>query len=161
VRATGVDARIEGFIVELDLEYSELLGYYVVRSLTIASDEPEVSGANGSREINGVLLRQLPVQEFIRTAGQLGAMLPSGYYHPDRIVDREPELLEEARRRGPSERLLWSTAFVYRSAEIWRESPAKYVEAAFALQPRTASNWIRRAREAGMFERDAPDPADG
>jgi len=130
--------------------YSERLGRYRVSQLTVRSLFPDQA------DITGTVLRTLRVQEAIRAVGTVGAPVPPGYYDPAEIARTAGEELERARRRGPTDRILWSVAFVYRAAEIANDSPAARVATVFDLQSRTASNWVRRARELGMFATMAP-----
>lgn len=114
--------------------------------------------AEGSAEVTGTLLRALPVQTIMRYGTSPAVTIPD-YYKPDNFAvmgDARDEL--SSVRRGPSERALWSVAFTYRSADIRTENAAATVIQGFEIESRTASNWIRRARELGMFDTMAPEP---
>jgi hypothetical protein len=47
---------------------------------------------------------------------------------------------------------LEQAAEIYRTSRMLRRPPVKAVQDALELSPRTASNWIRRARRAGLLE---------
>jgi hypothetical protein len=113
-----------------------------------------VDGSRGdAAEVTGALLRSLPIQRILRIVAERTVTFPDEYSPQHLELSAE---LETARRRGPTERLLWAVAFVYRSADIRNASPALEVSERFGLGPRTASNWIRRARDAGMLDAMAP-----
>lgn len=135
--------------LELGIEYDSNLGRYRVARLEVDA---------GEREVSGALLRKLRVQEIMRMSCSHLVVDSLGPYSP---VYLGSEVLESARRRGPSERILWSVAHIYRAAAICDDNAASAVAQSFEIQPRTATNWIRRARELGMFEKFAPEVAHG
>jgi DNA-binding transcriptional ArsR family regulator len=113
-----------------------------------------IDGSRGdAAEVTGALLRSLPIQRILRLVAERAVTFPDEYNPKHHELSAE---LEIARRRGPTERLLWSVAFVYRAADIRSASAALEVSERFGLGPRTASNWIRRARDAGMLDAMAP-----
>lgn len=115
-------------------------------------------GAEGSAEVTGTLLRALPVQRIMRLGTYPAVSIPDFYRPTNFDVRGEARGELSAVRRGPSERALWSVAFTYRAADVRTENAAAAVIQDLEIEPRTASNWIRRARELGMFDRMAPEP---
>jgi hypothetical protein len=135
--------------LEMHAVYDDEHEVFRIRKLTVDGSFDDAA------EINGALMRALRIQQWMQLGTVSAAIIPNGHYHPETIA-AEADELERARRRGPSERILWSVAFVYKSADIRTLNAAEAVVQAFGIQKRTATNWIRRARELGMFDRMAP-----
>ena len=119
-------------------------------------DRLVVQSMPDSPGVTGYFLRNLPIQRLMQL-GTASAVTIEEHYRPETIAADSPDELATARKRGPSDRILWSVACVYRAADIRDATPAADVADAFAIQSRTASNWIRRARERGMLETMAPE----
>lgn len=102
-------------------------------------------------EVNGSMLRELRVQEYIRDGlrGEFDIQLGDG--------SQEVAILDEDRRdelvaAGPGNRetLLW-LARIYRSAEVLNVPPVKAVQEQLGLTQSTATLWVRRARAEGIL----------
>ena len=133
---------VEGVTVDLVAEYHEWDERYGVTSLRV--------DGNLSAQISGSLLRQIPVQELLRTAVKDQARLRIGddllsVQHFDRAS------LLQLGEGGPTPDALRAVARVYRLAEATLDAPAKRVAEDFGLPPRTATHWVRLARERGHF----------
>ncbi|PPF89275.1 hypothetical protein C5C03_04080 [Clavibacter michiganensis] len=140
----------EGEQLEVFMEavYSHEHGRYAVADLRLRS--PDLS-----TEITGRLLRTVKVQVLLRLAVGMSAQPEDPSITVEQVWDRRREFfdaLADGKRVSPDEEILRSIAMTYRLAEVSNEPPAQAVAHHFDLQQRTATNWIRRAREAGYFD---------
>ncbi|WP_376918014.1 hypothetical protein [Agromyces tardus] len=147
----AIDARIT-----LQASYDLAAGRYVIDSVTAAR-------ADGGEEVNGAMLRDLRLQEYVRDGlTALGAveLEGSGAFRLEDVVARRADIVAA----GPSDpdTLRW-VARIYRAAEIVSARPAKAVQDALGLTQPTATVWIRRARDRrlifpfGFTEWDRPN----
>ncbi len=133
-------AKAEG-IDDVDLSitavFDPTLAQYRLASLAVEAID--------GREVNGQILRGIPPYGIMRW------LLPRAFHV-------EPGSYTEAIRRyalgfeGLTPILapdLSDVATVYRLASVVRDPPSKAVAQMFGFQPRTATNWIKRARESG------------
>jgi hypothetical protein len=124
-------------------EYDEALGRYRMAALRV-----EVLGDG---ELTSVLLRGVKVQALLRLMAQRG-VISTGGMDAAEFVESGMGSPDGYRGGGSAEALLRSIALSYRLAEIRNEPPAQAVAEELQQSPRTATNWIRRAREAGYFD---------
>lgn len=114
-------------------------------------------------EVNGTMLRTVRVTDYVKGAARLGIYLPL-----DDDVDQEPlaslfdfdrgesiygdEFAHYLARGGPNPLAIAHVAFSYVFAQLASEPPAKAVQRDVRLTPRTADNWISKARAAGLLD---------
>lgn len=130
--------------VAVRLEFDEVAETYFVRALHVES-------ADDSGEIDSVFLRALRMGEIKSRAAMAAVTIADENYDP-----RVHPLTDAERRAGPRGRSLWMAAVVYKVAQICDAAPLAHVAAELDLQPRTATNWVKKAREAGLFYEMAP-----
>lgn len=130
--------------ISLRLEYSEQSGRFEIASFGIDRHDEDY-------EISGAFLRTVQVHAITKFA--LADALPSwGHVILQLGQDRasaEARGLPQVKASDESALLL--TAMVYRIAEISGENPVKTVAESLGLKLRTATNWIQRARNAGLM----------
>lgn len=126
-----------GINLELTATYEADLSHYTLSSLTMTTDP--------WHEVTGTLLRAIApltiltwvVLPTLQVAARVSPYVQA-YISPR--VDRAAS--------GPT---LADAAAIYRLADMVRDAPAKAVADTLGLQTRTATNWITRAREAGLL----------
>lgn len=139
------------FTVTALVAYSNTLRRYVVGCL-------EVSRNDDAREVSNALIRTIRIQHLVRFAVIMTSPStelddPEGWFYST-LLDarmRNVEKVEVPFATNDAEGLS-AVAYVYRIAEISNMSPAKQVAEVFNLERRTATNWIKRARERGFLE---------
>lgn len=141
-------------IVELQLRFDAFEGRYVAMFVGLRAGE-----------VTGTELREIRVAELVRMASAAGIFvrLESGS-EPVSVRswwgDSEYHVMgkataEAVRAAGPVKEVLKQVALVYNIAQLSSQPPAKSVEAAFGLTPRTAARWIAKAREQEILVRPA------
>lgn len=126
----------------MTLVFDESAAQYVVDGLTVHRRTPEIS-------VDGVTLRSLAVQEMIGEMNMAVPIVGAGEEMPEVLPD---DLVASIKKAGPSdiESLRW-LARVYVRAYAFRRPPAKAVQEQLKMPAPTASVWIRRARDRGLF----------
>ena len=140
----GGAALDEGFQIEIEAVYSQLLGYYTLRSFCLVAPEDE--------EVTGVLLRTVTPLGVMRWILPRTFQLDASALSVAVVDFVAPELkpYRKAPNGGSVSIDLTDAGTVYRLAKIVRYPPAKAVAETFCLQARTATNWIARARAVGL-----------
>lgn len=107
--------------------------------------------------VTGALLRQIPVQALLQAALQESVRdwLGAGANHPV-LVDQDTALALAS--AGPTPETLRAAALVYVVTSLSGGSPTKAVRDTFGLPPRTASHWVKLARERGHIPEQFGDP---
>lgn len=156
-RATFSDYEADGALVNVTLTLG--LTAEGVRPTAVKVADP-----SAERPISGTTLRAVKVHDLARYAIATAVYRGRPNYIEGRLVSidelAEARVLsdEETRRiraQGPvDESLRWVVDF-YNLGLILGLPPARQVELSLGLPRTTASKWIRRAREAGMLNRDA------
>lgn len=102
----------------------------------------------GSKEhpVTGVVLRQIPVQHLLRGVVERHIVTYSG-----RGVG-EPLHIPAPAGGKPTPENLETVGLIYDVSRAARDAPAKRVAEHFGLPPRTASHWIKLARERGHLD---------
>ncbi|WP_141399194.1 hypothetical protein [Curtobacterium sp. 'Ferrero'] len=145
---------------------------YLVRSVEVGIDsEAKLRSAatsaldfreNDLHEINSVLLRQVRVGEIARLGVSGGVFVHMNEGEPAQSLlswfgpEGEPryaagEIGDVIRNRGPIDSNLQLIAQSYMIAQLSSQPPAKAVERQFGLPPRTAANWIAKAKASGFI----------
>lgn len=136
---------------DLSIDYDlNLRVRYDEESMTTVLHSLEVYKRRGGREVRGAGLRNLRLQDYLRATQPAVWMFARGAWRADPGFD---EMLADARSDAPAwrdSRLKWVYR-VYRVAELAMLNPAQEVERRLELNPRTATRWIREARDAGLF----------
>lgn len=144
--------------LELHARYDEQLHRYRVDRMSM-----------WGRDVTTALIRTVPIQRYLRELVAAACERPDpesimlffdidvlAYWYPDGGYDavelEQRRDIERSERSISSVQTLRQVAAVYRLAELSNEPPARSVRLAFGLEARTATNWIRRARETGAFE---------
>lgn len=131
--------------IELEARFDVWSGTYLLRRLSLIAQD--------GTEVNGVLLREIAPLRLMRW------LLPRTF-QVDRqqlsvyVVDYIAPEIREVRDAQGVARLkptLQDAAMVYNIARAVRDAPAKAVAETLGLQTRTATNWLLRAREAGLL----------
>lgn len=130
--------------VSFRLEYSESAGRFEVAAFAVDRAESTI-------EISGAFLRTIRVHAIARVG--MMAALPEWAHQLAR--------LDQLRVRGglrsfddfalADDEALLLTGLLYRIAEISGDNPALAVAESIGLKQRTATNWIRRSRDAGYM----------
>ena len=134
--------------VRVSVEWNDAGFTYEIRSLTVltpADAEP----------VTGTTLRAIPVQWilkmcitralYMKSEEKRGAQLVSLH---NQTVQDEGQLLRLGKMGPQPETLEWVSR-IYTLAKIKLDPPAQYVADAFEVPLRTASHWIKLARERG------------
>jgi len=143
--AGGRAALDDGFRLEIEAVYSPSLGHYTLRSFSLLAPEDE--------EVTGVLLRTVTLLGVMRWILPRTFQLNASALSVSVVDFVAPELKPHRSGEpdgGPVGIDLTDVGTVYRLATIVRYPPAKAVAETFGLQARTATNWIARARAAGL-----------
>ncbi|TFD12892.1 hypothetical protein E3T35_06285 [Cryobacterium sp. TMT1-2-2] len=134
----------EGFRLEIEAAFSQALGHYTLRSFSVVAPEDE--------EVTGTLLRTVTPLGVMRWILPRTFQLDASALSVPVVDFVAPELkpYRKASNGGSVSIDLTDVGTVYRLAAIVRYPPAKAVAETFCLQARTATNWIARARAAGL-----------
>lgn len=123
---------------------------YEVRELTVEAPVDDFP-------VTGTLLRSVPVQMLLKLCinralltKQKGKALPL-FQSMHNAIGSDPEMLPRMAERGPQPETLQWVARLYTLAKIKLVPPAQYVSDAFEVPLRTASHWIKLARERGQL----------
>lgn len=150
-------ARVEG---EVDVSYEPELE--ITFDMASVRYRPTFVGIR-AEDVNGTMLRTVRVTDYVRGSARDGIFL---------LLDAEDELeplsslfdfdhgesiygsefAAHLSSGGPDEFAIAHVAFSYVFAHLAAEPPAKAVQRDVQLTPRTADNWIARARSAGLLE---------
>lgn len=133
------------FEVRVEAAYSSTHGHYVLRELSLTAPD--------DGDITGVLIRAVPPLEVMRW------ILPRTFTLDDSVASAAvvdfiaPEIKPHrghSRHSPHAAPTVSDVGTIYRLATIVRYPPAKAVAEACGMQPRTATNWIARARHLGL-----------
>lgn len=142
IRAAALPvAGLPDVTVDLEARWNPFEQSYDVIDLRVRSER--------SSYVTGTLLRQIPVRSLLRTAVQAQARVYRGEGTTSEPVELDRVHLRELASQGPKPETLDSVALVYSIAEASLDAPAKRVAEEFGLAPRTATHWIKLARERG------------
>ncbi|MEX1079817.1 MAG: hypothetical protein WED09_11990 [Homoserinimonas sp.] len=107
----------------------------------------------GGEPINGALLRALPIQLILKRcvnrAMYLRPEVPGSNLVSMHTKTLEPGLFEQLKAQGPTPETLDWVARIYKNARIKLEPPTQYVAGALEIPHRTASHWVKLARQRG------------
>lgn len=128
--------------LSLRLVFDEHAAQYVVDTLI-------AHRRDGNTNVDGVALRKVPVQEYMREIEWAATIADTGEVMPNPL---SAHIVEDVKRRGPSDLdgLRW-VARVYAAAHAFRRAPARAVQEQLSMPTPTASVWIRRARDRGLL----------
>ena len=123
-------------------------------------EEMRVTPLSGFPPISSQAIRAVAVGSLLRSASR-GAVLfgviltPVGEMRRYKLSDELYPILGRLKEQGPSSRetLEW-VALVYEIANIEDDKPTATVSREFGISLRTASNWVRAAREQGLLGGD-------
>jgi hypothetical protein len=138
------DPGVEG-IVRIKAVYDPILRRFVAESV-------ELVRSGEGKEVTGTSIRTIRVQEYVHQALDMVGVYfrrPSGAWV---MLNDAADEIPTAKEQGPVPETLAWVARVYRLAEIMNARPAKTVAEEFAIPYPTATNWIARARAAGLME---------
>lgn len=123
-------------------------------------------------EVNGTMLRTVRAMDYVKAAARRSIYLvldESGAQEPlAALFEAElgesmfgAEFAKYIAGGGPDAFAIAHVAFSYIFAQLAAEPPAKAVQRDLGLTPRTADNWIARARAAGLLtpSSESSDPA--
>lgn len=132
---------------------------FLAKRLSIELDEDWIDG-----EINGTFLRTIKMQEFLQNVknfqsfcvfrnikdnhGYADAFNPSHVFM--KINNEQPEKLAA---KGPVPDVLLFVARVYLLESALSNKPHQYIEHLLQIPSRTASHWIKLAKERGYFDK--------
>lgn len=114
-----------------------------------------VIASSGVEAVTGTLLRALPIQLLLRRC------VNRALYWQDEIgrfqsinslIQAEPELLSDLAANGPKPETLEWVARMYMLGKIKLDPPTKWVAESFGIPHRTASHWVKLARERGHLD---------
>lgn len=148
----------QDFNVQMWVEFDRSHMQYQVGQLTITS----LHGAGG---VTGTMLRQVRVLDYLRMGARHGIFVQTGdeirslaeMFGTGRFFGREGAA--GIRQMGPTDAVIGTVGLIYVSAHLASTPPAKAVQDELGLPPRTATNWISKARERGWM-RGLPEVAD-
>lgn len=137
--------------VTVDCQWHEAHHKFEIVELTITP-------APDGDPITSQLIRKVPVGELVEraTRGHLilhaRAHTPVGEMSTSRAETHVYDNYERLRAAGPvTETLEWAS-LVYDIARVEGDKPTQTVSEAFGISLRTASNWVRAAREQGLLD---------
>jgi hypothetical protein len=135
--------------VDLRLELDETRARYQIATVTVAQrpNGPEVTSES---------LRTIPLRRLVRLAVEEAGDI-TGWSDKDYLLLRPGEGARFA-GKGPTDSNLLIAAYVYAIAALSGGTPAKAVAEAFAIEQRTASNWVRKARDRGYLDNGSDSP---
>lgn len=136
--------------VSLTAEWNHDLFEYTVTQLVV-DEIPD-----GDR-VTSEVIREIPVGLLLRKA-TLRAILRGPHRTPPIFrlsIDVSDDEIERMVRQGPKPETLRLVAHFYTVAKIIGLPPADFVTRHLSLKPRTASYWIKLARERGYLKLDA------
>lgn len=135
--------------VDLGLELDEARARYQIRSVTVTQrpNGPEVTSES---------LRTIPLRRLVRLAVEEAGDI-TGWSDQDAVLLRPGDGAPFA-KEGPTDPNLLLAAYVYAIAALSGGAPAKSVAEAFGIELRTASNWVRKARERGYLDIESDKP---
>lgn len=96
-------------------------------------------------------LRAIPPAEAVRAAlhAQADIMIDSAGDDIWKVWERDAPLLSSRRKDGPTSENLASASAAYRAARVLHLAPVVKVAELFGLPQRTATHWVKLARERG------------
>lgn len=162
--AAGKTTLFEGFDLwnEVEVTLDGYRGFHVRAVVRLHHrryelDELHVTRLDDGREITGAALREITppflVRRVLRTHREpLWGTSALGLFLPEEV--------EAAKAEGPTQNTIRMAAMVYLAAAAVQDPPARAVREVFAVSPRTAGNWIAKAKAAGFIpeDDDAADP---
>lgn len=137
-----IDAEL-AYDVDLSLVLDETRVRYVIDSVT-------VTRRPGGPEVTSESLRTIPLRRLVRLAVEEAGDLTEWSDKESVLVG--PGEGEPFASEGPTDRNLLAAARVYLLAALSGGAPAKAVADAFKIEQRTATNWIRKARDRGYLD---------
>lgn len=107
-------------------------------------------------QITSELIRDIPVGQLFRSAIRRAVLIDNKGWRTWQVFNSAfpPEELARLVKQGPKPETLRRVSQLYRVAKMMGEPPAGYVTAVFGIPPRTASHWIKLARERGYLDVD-------
>lgn len=134
--------------VRLVVEWNDEGFTYEIRELAILAPA-------GSEPLTGTTLRTIPVQLLLKMCITRALYSKSGdkRFSPlvslHNVAEEDQELLPRLGKAGPQPETLDWVSRIYTLAKIKLDPPAQYVADVFEIPLRTASHWIKLARERG------------
>ncbi|WP_146244041.1 hypothetical protein [Curtobacterium sp. MCBD17_013] len=134
--------------LRLDIVWNEAAYTYEISELCVTSE-------GGGEGINSALLRELPLGWILKMCVNRGLLLKEGagskatYQWLNNVAS--DEYFGELSKQGPKPDTLASVSRIHRLARIKLEPPTQYVADVFSIPHRTASHWIKLARERGFL----------
>lgn len=111
----------------------------------------EVIGAPGN-PVTTTGMRQVPVAHFVAWACEIPGVVVDPEGRDAAALDYfSPTDISAAKKRGPTAETLIMVAVTYRAAAATGWKPAQRVTEVFDLPRRTATHWIKLARERGRL----------
>jgi hypothetical protein len=129
--------------VDLHLELDEARARYQIGAV-------KVSRRPNGPEVTSESLRTIPLRRLVRLAVEEAGDI-TGWSDQDAVLLRPGDGVPFA-GEGPTDRNLLAGAYVYAIAALSGGTPAKAVAEAFGIEQRTASNWVRKARDRGYLD---------
>lgn len=138
--------------VEMRCSWNGETGEYQIDELTITP-------ISASSPISSQLIRKLQIASLLERASRSHLILharvdsAAGFISTSRAMDNFHENLRDSLRAAgirSGETLEW-VALIYELASVEGSKPTQAVSEAFDVSLRTASNWVRAAREAGVL----------
>lgn len=108
----------------------------------------------GADPITGSLLRALPVMELLKASITQARVVRDGAGVPVELAESlSGSAFDRLKAQGPKPETLDWVSRIHKMARIKLEPPTQYVADVFEIPHRTASHWIKLARERGNLTR--------
>lgn len=138
--------------VSLDCRWSSSAKKYLIERLVL---QPREDGS----QLTSHLIRKVQLGALLESATRTHLILyarvvtPDGTRSTTKALDEFEELADRLKQAGPSssETLEW-VSLLYEIAATEGPKPTQMVSEGFGISIRTASNWVRMAREQGMLD---------
>lgn len=144
-----VDTEIDdGLVVDLRAEWSAEAFGYDVKQVTVRREEGSVTATD---------LRQVSLTQLVARTSRFIAGLHATVIDDDGEEQGAQELLDALRDntfagRRPTPEVLQQVAILYEVSSVLGANPVQEIERLFALPPRTATHWVKLARDRGHLD---------
>jgi hypothetical protein len=132
--------------IDLQVEWSHEKFSYEVSSISVNR------GSGGGEGLTGTALRAIPIHQLLRICINRVVHVRVGDGGDERlheIVLEDPHWLAPFAAKGPVPETLDWVARMYLMAKIKLDPPTQFVSKSFGIPHRTASHWIKLARQRG------------
>jgi hypothetical protein len=145
---------------EADLEFDAHIEAVFVPTAQVYRASGVTVRARNDADITSTLIRRLRIADFMRqglpsaifvTMDRDQEPFPLTWFSDDPLEFLGPLVTDSLRSSGPSASTIQWVALIYNIAQVLAMPPAKTVASQIRLPPRTAGNWIARARAAGLL----------